>query len=904
MASLNVTNFKNKINFINWNANGLNNKKHEFIHILKEHKIDIAFVTETHFNKNIKFKIPGYAVYRSDRDVNKRGGGVCIIAKSNLQHFEIACAKCTYMETCAIKLKILNNFLTLICAYNPPQYHIIPKEIKKLFRMDKSVIMCGDFNAKHLSWNCPVNNKSGNLLNNLIINTDLLLLHPIEFTFYPDSGARPSTIDLTICKNVPTISNPVTQVLAESDHNPVTFNIDAANVSLNTHTVCSYKNTDWKGFRRDLDTRLPAHPHILTPQQLEDATSVLTAAIQNSLKINTPAKIIKNKVKQLPDTIINLLKRKNKCRKLWQQTRNKFYKRQINQLKSIINDKIRAFNSENWSKLLNTINIQDNSVWQLRKKLSNQKILTPPLHSKNKGIVFSPVDKANAIADTLEDITRNNENIGIDYEVTIKNELKNYPLDDNIAPVHTRLAEIAAAIKAMRPNKAPGPDLITNLVLRNLSRKALNVIKHIINSMFQLSYFPSQWKEAIVLPIPKPGKQHNMPQNYRPISLLNTISKIAEKIILIRLQKHLTENNIIINEQFGFRCKHSTVQQLTRVTEYITLNYNLKLNTAMALLDIEKAFDTVWHTGLLVKLHRYKVPTYLINLLKSYITERKFRVKLENEFSDYHNIYAGIPQGSLLGPVLFILYINDIPLPPDMTLALYADDTAIMTRSMQLWPLTIRLQNALNAINKFFIKWKIKINADKTEAIIFTKKHKKPTTNIHFQGKDIEWKTSVKYLGAHLDTKLLWKTHITHAANKGRAAIACLYPLICPKDGIHDDLKRILYTSCVRPVITYASPVWSFASKTNIHKLQLVQNKFLLIAYKKSVYRERLTELHARLELDSIEKTVRKQTEAFYDSMLHIQTNNELLKKIGNYELRDFPFIYKHKMPKHIILLP
>lgn len=898
-----MTQINNKLNFLNWNANSIKNKKSEFMHILNDLKIDIAFVTETKLQDKIKFKLPGYQIYRKDR--NTRGGGVAIIAKKSLVHFEVQCIKTLHMETCAIKLKYSNHYITLICVYNPPQHNkpLIQKELKKLFNIDKKVVMCGDFNAKHISWNCPVNNRDGNILNNYIINSDLLLLHPFDFTFYPDTGARPSTLDLVICKNVPTISQPVTHILTESDHNPVYFNIDSNNICFQDLPAPSYRNTKWPDFRSELDTHIPAHPHILTTEQLEHATSVLTNAIKISLENNTPPSHPHTIDTSLPPDIIRLINSKNKIRKLWQKTRNKFYKRQINQLESIIKEKTASYNTKKWSKLLQKLNIADNSVWQLRKKLNNQKIQTPPLHGK-RGMVFSPIDKANAIAETLEAITKNNENIGVDHENAIKFELKNAPQNDHIKPVHTRIAEIANAIKSMRPNKAPGPDLITNLVLRNLSRKALNFIKHIINSMFQLSYFPQQWKEATVLPIAKPNKPHNMPQSYRPISLLNTLSKIAEKIILNRLNVHLIANNIIINEQFGFRSKHSTVQQLTRVVEYITLNYNLKLFTGMALLDIEKAFDTVWHTGLYVKLHRYKVPVYLINLIKSYLHNRIFRVKLENNYSDYHNLHAGIPQGSLLGPVLFILYINDIPLPSDMKLALYADDTAIMTRSMRATTLARRLQEALEKINKYFIKWKIKINAAKTEAIIFSKKLvKNNNTNIHFQGKEIEWQNSVKYLGVHLDRKLIWATHINHVANKGRAAIACLYPLICPKNGVNEDLKKILYTACVRPIITYASPVWSYASKSNIKKLQIVQNKYLRIAFK-SMPRVRLRLLHERLQLDGIETTIRKQTEAFYTSMISINTNNSLLSNIGQYELHDFPFIYKHKMPKHIILLP
>ena len=163
---------------------------------------------------------------------------------------------------------------------------------------------------------------------------------------------------------------------------------------------------------------------------------------------------------------------------------------------------------------------------------------------------------------------------------------------------------IAHLIRKSPNRKAPGPDNITATQLKNLPSKTIVQIYYIFRACLQISYFPNDWKIAKVHPIPKPGKNKTVLQNYRPISLLSTLSKILEKIILIQLGKHLTQNNIIIPQQYGFREKHSCIHQVLRVAEYITMELNKNRYAQMALLDIEKAFDSVWHDALITKLRR------------------------------------------------------------------------------------------------------------------------------------------------------------------------------------------------------------------------------------------------------------------------------------------------------------
>ncbi|GBM46000.1 RNA-directed DNA polymerase from mobile element jockey [Araneus ventricosus] len=224
-------------------------------------------------------------------------------------------------------------------------------------------------------------------------------------------------------------------------------------------------------------------------------------------------------------------------------------------------------------------------------------------------------------------------------------------------------------------------------------------------------YFPTRWKTATVIPILKPGKDPTVPDSYRPISLLPTFSKIAEHCILIRLNEHLEVNNVLIPEQFGFRKNLSTTHQLLRVTEYIAEGFSNKQKTGAVFLDIQKAFDRVWQDALIYKLINYNTPNYLIKIFTSYLHNRKFAVRVNKELSNFKNINAGVAQGSKCGPILFALFINDIPKQFNTMLSIFADDTAILARNKNHNYIRIALNRHLKTLEEWFLKWKIQINA-------------------------------------------------------------------------------------------------------------------------------------------------------------------------------------------------
>ena len=316
--------------------------------------------------------------------------------------------------------------------------------------------------------------------------------------------------------------------------------------------------------------------------------------------------------------------------------------------------------------------------------------------------------------------------------------------------------------KGIKARSAPGPDNITNLMIKRLPPVYHIILSQIINACLQLSYMPQQWKSVIVIMILKPGKDLILVTSYRPISLLNTFSKLFERVILIRLSDWLDENHILSELQAGFRKNKQTKDHIFRIITDVQAAFNRGFKIGAIFIDIEKAFDKVWHEGLLFKLDQLKVPNYLDKWIANYLESRTFSVRNHGALSVSTPIHAGVPQGSVLGPILFNIYFNDITEVRAKTeLALFADDVASWTRGYHLSHIQKKLQSQLQIIEKWMSKWRTKLSTNKTTYLIFNKSRKfdKHALHLSYKGSLIHAEKNPKFLGLTLDPGLRFNEH-------------------------------------------------------------------------------------------------------------------------------------------------
>lgn len=373
------------------------------------------------------------------------------------------------------------------------------------------------------------------------------------------------------------------------------------------------------------------------------------------------------------------------------------------------------------------------------------------------------------------------------------------------------------------------------------------------------------------------------------------MGKILEIIINNRIKAYLLKNDLLIPEQFGFRPKHFTTQQLVRLTDSISTEFNKNRSTALLLLDIEKAFDTIWRKALIYKLNVLNIPIYLIKWIDNYLKNRKFSVVVGEGRSTTRNIAAGVPQGSILGPILFLIYINDIPKYSKINLALFADDTAIYTSSFSKDMALKNIQNHILLLEKYYNKWKIKINVGKTQIILFSHKQKPIKTQVHMYGQQLTQTNEAKYLGLTVDPKLTFSNQIKTIARKANSAVALLYPLICRKSDLSQSNKLIIYKMCILPIMLYVCPVWSNTCFSNYNRLQIIQNKILRMI-SNAQFDTRIREMHNQLYINYIHDIVKLHSIKFFNQKLNLS----ILSNVCN--AREINSYYKYKLPQHIIM--
>lgn len=863
----------------------------EFKNFLSFNKYDVVGVCETKIDNNFKLKIPGFKIYTVNR--NNRGGGVAIFIKESIEHsFYKPVLNSGNIEVVGVEIHSKSTSLFIFQVYKPPNKRLKKADLNALFS-GQNIIVMGDLNCKRKEWNCETNNIDGSVLLDFCLAKKVTISTPLTCTNFPTIG-RPNVLDFFLLKSNIEHSLPAAKCDLSSDHNPVEMIIGFNYSNVNVCEVFDFSKADWKKFKSILNNSLNLNFSVNSADIVESKTKEFSDKVFYAAKSSIP---VKKPIFQgcLPYHLRAIIRIKNNMRRKYQRYLNPRDKVLYKKLELVIKTQLSKFQSTKFENAIKKLNLKDGSIWNYTKRFTKKTSPQPILFDKGDKTLSTAVEKADAFAKHFSNISNINNLGSKSFTQKVHRVVDNFlkqPLDIN-GIKFTNFTEVSNTIKSLKNNKAAGSDMISAKVLKNLPRKAIVFLIKLINGILCTGHFPSQWKIAKVIPLPKPGKDPARLTNYRPISLLTHLSKVVEKIVKSRILGFLQEQKILVNEQFGFREKHSTIDQLARLVNEITINFNKNKYTGALLLDIEKAFDTVWPYGLVYKLIILKFPMYLIFFIFSYVKDRKMFIFFENVISLIYNLLAGVPQGSVLGPILFLIFINDAPKIKGVDDSIFADDKLMFSSSFRISAIIKRLNQAYKANKRFFHKWKIKLNELKTEAILFTKR--RPILDeFYIDNIRISWSDSVKYLGVFLDSKLNFTKHINYIITKAISGLIKLYPLFNRHSHIRPHIKLLLYKVLIRSGLTYACPVWSITCKSNVNKLQITQNKFLRLV---GNYRKwsMISVIHSELNIEYIQDFIQKMTVKYFDRIDN-HVNNLILDIKYDTSIK-----YKHKRIMHAL---
>jgi hypothetical protein len=400
----------------------------------------------------------------------------------------------------------------------------------------------------------------------------------------------------------------------------------------------------------------------------------------------------------------------------------------------------------------------------------------------------------------------------------------------------------------LNPHKASGPDEIPARILKVAAEEIAPALSIIFEKSLKTAEIPSSWLCANITPIFKKGDRDDA-SNYRPVSLTSICSKVFEHIIYSQIMDHFDRNSILTDKQHGFRSKHSCESQLILTVNDLARSLNNKSQTDMIIMDFSKAFDTVPHNRLLLKLDRYGIRNNLLAWISNFLKHRSQRVVVGGEHSTWTEVVSGVPQGTVLGPLLFLAYINDLPQNIKSEVRLFADDCVVYRQILNDHD-HLTLQNDLNTLEKWQNNWQMSFNTKKCFTMRITHVRNPKMFNYKLGSCILEETNSHAYLGVSITNNLSWSTHIhniTSSANRSLGFIRRnLYS--CPKS-----IKQTAYMALVRPLLEYSNSVWDPHQKELINKLEMIQKRAARFTTKTYDKTTSITQLIKDLEWDTLQ---------------------------------------------------
>lgn len=829
----------------------------------------IYCLQETQTDNKIKIRIPGYNIYRGD--VKRGWGGSALVIKNNIPIRNLI-TTVSGVHSTSIECNLSDGWHRFTSFYFP-HLKLNRGIISDFFLKSPNTFFGGDSNGRHEAFGDASDNIYGKILFDLQNTTNIKIFNSNTPTCLRAGGG--SFIDKFVSNSVNIPISNVETLDSFSDHFAISCTIPLVTPNTNTyHTkIRAFDGADIPGLNKFILRRLkqqviPLNSNLTNAnceQLAANVNDIFTMAVDKYV----PIKKTKNN-RILLSPMVRSLQNESKRLSRYLFSLGKFPPRylvgpirtRLQLLRGMISNGVRSDSGKFFTNTFNSIENGRDCFRVIKQFTGHKKIENMPgalfMDSNKQTSISGDENMSNAIAKKFSEnhnLTRNqktnragivngdiakinNHNSIISFNGAVSPDIEtNRRLNEinlNLSVANrgflTSVEEVADIIKTRPNKKSSGNDGMPFSLIKKLDTQIVRCLTIIFNHLIAISYFPNCWQHAIITPLPKPGKDSSLIENWRPISQLCCTSKIFEKIIANRINNHIHSLDIYKN-QFGFLAGNSTYHALAKIQADVNCGLNHGKITTMVALDLKAAFDTIWHDGLLHKMVRLKFPLHIIKLIQKMLDSRSFAVKINDTRSAVHGMDAGVPQGSVLGPILFNLFTHDVPLHPVIKITQFADDTTIHLvhndPAMAQRVLNIYLARLVG----YFENWKLKLSEAKTELIHImgqvrdsNPKLRKQTRNMNvmIKGHGLIAKKDIRLLGLQIQTNNRFNKHIELRLNKARKTRFCINRIL-RNSVIDPKIKCNMYKMYIRSVLMYASPVWCRQPQVSSHQMELLR---------------------------------------------------------------------------------
>jgi len=823
-----------------FNARSICNKQHELSHVLDSYNCDILCICETWLKDSIS--VPAlsadYQVFRQDRPIIN-GGGVLLAVKNLIpcrivKNLVVGGCECLFVDIQSVRTDSIRYCL----VYRPPDTNLedsleLYDVIFEYLQNASFFVLLGDFNLPDILWD-DLTARSQISREFLTLCFKLGAEQCIDF---PTRGNK--YLDLLLCSS----KNIVNSVQDEppfstSDHNSILcdFNNHLRIPQDRVLKPC-YKKADYgliNAFLQTLDWNEVYANCNSTVEYWAAFKDIINTAIYNFVPF-----VYVNKPKHTPWFNGNLKRLRSIKRRKWV----KYTKERNIVTHAEYKASANAFRSEflnakcNYEQNLFSNQNTTSKFYGYIKSQTRVNTAIPCIKRQDGSLAMTDHEKACEFSDYFSSVFVHDNNILPEF---------NYHSSDNLSMFSCSARDVVKTVITLRNTSSPGPDGITVPFIKNILANITSPLCRVYNKSLSEGVLPDDWKCAYIVPIFKKGNQQ-LSSQYRPVSLTSVICKILERIIRKQLMDYFINNNIFPKEQHGFLPKKSTVTNLLECLNDWTRNYDNGICTDVIYLDYSKCFDKVCHSKLLYKLFKYGVNDKAYEWLENFLLDRIQQVKVNNSLSSAVHLKSGVPQGTVLGPLLFLCYSADlVNVVKYSKLSMYADDTKVFKAIYTIQDCH-NLQIDLNSIARWAELWQMELNPDKTKLLSIGKP--KIIFDYTLNGKQIEKVTHINDIGVIIQSDLKFTMHCLNVTKKAYFVIRNILNTF--KN--HDYVFYVkMFTTYVRPILEYASQAWSPNLKCNIDKIENVQRYYSrrILQFGNLSYLERLV----YIKLDSLEE--------------------------------------------------